>query len=184
MISLASEDTGTDETTWGRVEADEAMPSWCTSGKSERHPAGSQSPAKKKRARESLTGSCSPASTTNTSNSEARIEPTINIGNLSCSGGSICIVINLSSITAALSISIVCSCLYDLNSSLTFFTLCFQSTVSFYSSISLLLLLLLLLLLIPPCLVLYFVSFFSIWRVFKINCNDITNEVLCFAKEK
>ena len=35
-----------------------------------------------------------PVSTTNTSNSEARIEPTINIGNLSCSGGSI--VINLS----------------------------------------------------------------------------------------
>ena len=61
-------------------------------------------------------------------------------------------------------------CLYDLNSSLTFFTLCFQSTASFYSSISLLLLLLVvvvvvllwLLLLIPPCLVLYFVSFLSI----------------------
>ena len=160
------------------------MPSWCTSGKSERHAAGSQSPATKKRA--SLTWSCPPASTTNTSNSEARIEPTINIGNLSCSGGSICIVINLSSTTAALSISIMCSCLYDLNSSLTFFTLCFQSTASFYSSISLLLLLLwlllLLLLLIPPCLVLYFVSFLSIWHVFKIN--DITNEILCFAKEK
>ena len=68
------------------------MSSSCTSGKSERHAAGSQSPATKERA--SLTGNCPPASTTNTSNSEARIEQTINIGNLSCSGGSI--VINLS----------------------------------------------------------------------------------------
>ena len=74
--------------------------------------------------------------------------------------------------TAALSISIMFSCLYDLNSSLTFFTLCFQARFLFILlSISLLLLLLLLLflllfllLLILPCLVLrlYFVTFLSI----------------------
>ena len=89
---LLGEHTGE---TIGRVEADEAMPCWCTSGKiikSERLATGSRSPATKKKA--SLTRSCPPAPTTNTSNSEARIEPTINIGNLRCSGGSI--VINLS----------------------------------------------------------------------------------------
>ena len=39
-------------------------------------------------------GSCPPAPATTKLNSEAHTEPTINIGNLSCSGGSI--VINLS----------------------------------------------------------------------------------------
>ena len=103
------------------------------SGKSEGLAAGSQSPATKKRA--SLTGSCPPAFDdehielggshwANDKHWQPELFRRIHRDQSVV-------------ITAALSISIMCSCLYDLNSSLIFFTLCFQSTASFYSSISL-----------------------------------------------